>query len=103
MMLERSGFKVIPAGSPNEAIGIAQELGNEIHLMITDVVMPQMNGRDLASAVRSLCPKMKLIFMSGYTANAIAHHGVLDDNVNFLQEPFSKNTLNAKIREALAQ
>ena len=100
-MLERLGYQVMPARTPGEAIRIAQEHASEIHLLITDVVMPEMNGRDLAKNLLSLYPHLKRLFMSGYTANVIAHHGVLDEGVNFIQKPFSKETLGAKVRESL--
>ncbi|HEY5283100.1 MAG TPA: ATP-binding protein, partial [Polyangia bacterium] len=77
-MLERLGYTVVAASTPGEAIRVAREQPAEIHLLITDVVMPEMNGRDLARNVLSLYPRMKRLFMSGYTANVIAHHGVLD-------------------------
>jgi FixJ family two-component response regulator len=68
---------------------------------MTDVVMPEMNGRDLAAQLTRLYPDLKLLFMSGYTADVIAHHGVLDEGVCFIQKPFSKNDLALKLREAL--
>jgi YesN/AraC family two-component response regulator len=68
---------------------------------MTDVVMPEMNGRDLAKNLLSLYPSLKRLFMSGYTANVIAHHGVLDEGVHFIQKPFSINDLAGKVREVL--
>ncbi|MCP4406788.1 MAG: response regulator, partial [Gammaproteobacteria bacterium] len=73
----------------------------EISLLITDVVMPEMNGRDLADQLRGICHGLKVLFMSGYTANTIAHRGVLDEGMNFIQKPFSKRDLAVKVREAL--
>ncbi|MCB5286026.1 MAG: response regulator, partial [Candidatus Cloacimonetes bacterium] len=78
------------------------EYGGTIDLLITDVVMPRMNGLELAEKLESLRPGLKRLFMSGYTANVIAHHGVLDDGVHFLQKPFLSKHLAAKVREALA-
>ena len=101
MMLEREGYTVVAAGTPGEAIELAHIHSAEIHLLMTDVVMPEMNGRDLASNILSHYPNLKRLFMSGYTANVIAHHGVLDEGVNFIQKPFSKGDLAAKVREAL--
>ncbi len=101
MMLEMEGYKVLPAGSPGEAIRTAREHSGEIHLVVSDVVMPEMNGRDLARNILSLYPMVKRLFMSGYTANVIAHHGVLDEGVNFIQKPFSRGELAAKIRMIL--
>jgi PAS domain S-box-containing protein len=100
-MLERLGYSVFKAGSPGEALEIAAENSGKIDLLLTDVVMPEMNGRDLAGDLVELQPGLKRVFMSGYTANVIAHHGVLDEDVYFIQKPFSKQDLAAKIREAL--
>jgi two-component system cell cycle sensor histidine kinase/response regulator CckA len=75
--------------------------GIQIDLLMTDVIMPEMNGRDLAKRLLSFYPSIKRLFMSGYTANLIAHHGVLDKGVNFIQKPFSNKDLAAKVREAL--
>jgi PAS domain S-box-containing protein len=100
-MLELHGYKVLPAPTPGEAIRLAQEHAGDLHLLMTDVVMPEMNGRNLAKNLLSLYPKLKCLFMSGYTANVIAHQGVLDEGVHFIQKPFSVNDLAAKTREAL--
>ena len=102
-MLTSLGYTVLPATTPGEAIQLAREHAGEIHLLLTDVVMPEMNGRDLAKKLLSLYPDLKRLFMSGYTADVIAHHGVLDEGVHFIQKPFSMETLTAKIREALHQ
>ena len=102
-MLEMKGYKVLAAGTPGEAIRLAREHAGEIHLLMTDVVMPEMNGRDLAKNLLSLYPQLKRLFMSGYTANVIAHHGVLDEGVYFIQKPFSISELTAKVREALEE
>ncbi|MGD9973141.1 MAG: PAS domain S-box protein, partial [Desulfatirhabdiaceae bacterium] len=104
MMLERLGYTVLAASTPNEAIRIVEESGlNAIHLLMTDVVMPEMNGRDLSKRLLGLSPNMKCLFMSGYTANVIAHHGVLDAGVHFINKPFSRQDLSIKIREVLDQ
>jgi len=103
MMLERMGYTILAAGTPGEAISLAQEHAGEIHMLMTDVVMPEMNGRDLAKTLLSLYPNLKRLFMSGYTANVIAHHGVLDKGVQFIQKPFSKQDLAIKIREVLGE
>ncbi|MBU1565125.1 MAG: PAS domain S-box protein [Proteobacteria bacterium] len=100
-MLELHGYKVLPAASSGEAIRLAQEHASDLHLLMTDVVMPEMNGRDLARNLLSFCPKLKCLFMSGYSANVIAHQGVLDEGVHFIQKPFSLDDLSAKIREIL--
>ena len=101
MMLEKLGYTVLAARTPGEAIRLAEEHAGEIHLLMTDVVMPEMNGRDLARTLLSLYPDLKRLFMSGYTANVIAHHGVLDEGVHFIQKPFSMKDLAAKVREVL--
>jgi CheY-like chemotaxis protein len=101
MMLERKGYTVLPAATPGEAIDFANTHADKIHLLMTDVVMPEMNGRDLAGKLIPLYPEVKVLFMSGYTANVIAHHGVLDHGVAFIQKPFSMADMTAKVREVL--
>ena len=103
IMLRKLGYRVLAAGAPNEAIRLAEEHESEIHLAITDVVMPEMNGRDLAEWLQALYPGMKILFMSGYTADVIAHRGVLEAGVNFLPKPFSLKDLAAKVREVLQE
>ncbi len=100
-MLETQGYTVLPAATPGEAIRLAREYAGGIHLLMTDVVMPEMNGRDLAKNLLSLFPHLRRLFMSGYTANVIAHHGVLDEGVPFIQKPFTMKDLAAKIKEVL--
>jgi len=96
------GYKVLSAESGMRALEIAAEFDDPIHLMISDVVMPKMSGRELAQMLVSLRPMLKTIFMSGYTDDAIVRHGVQDEGVAFLQKPFSLATLSRKIREVLA-
>ena len=100
-MLEFHGYKVLAAGTPAEAMRLAREHSGVIHLLMTDVIMPAMNGRDLALMLMSRHTGLKILFMSGYTADVIAHHGVLDEGVHFLQKPFSINKLAEKVREVL--
>ncbi|WP_167496555.1 transporter substrate-binding domain-containing protein [Desulfopila sp. IMCC35006] len=100
-MLYPLGYTVLSAATPGEAIRLAREHAGEIDLLMTDVVMPEMNGRDLARNLLSLYPDIKRLFMSGYTADVIAHHGVLDEGVYFIQKPFSMHDLAAKVREVL--
>jgi PAS domain S-box-containing protein len=99
--LEELGYTVLSAGNPVEADRLAESHAGPIDLLISDVVMPVMNGRELADRIRMRHPEMKTIFMSGYTANVIAHRGVLDEGVNFLQKPFSRMELAGKVREVL--
>ena len=100
-MLEKQGYTVLVASTPGEALRLADEYGDKIHLLMTDVVMPEMNGRDLAKNLMGLYPNLKLLFMSGYTADVIAHNGVLDEGVHFIQKPFSAQSLATKLREVL--
>ncbi|MCD4702401.1 MAG: response regulator, partial [Candidatus Aegiribacteria sp.] len=101
VMLEQQGYTVIPASSPGEAIRLSREHPDEIHLLMTDVVMPEMNGRDLAQNLLTCFPSLKRLFMSGYTADIIAHHGVLDEGVYFIQKPFTNQDLAVKVRQVL--
>jgi PAS domain S-box-containing protein len=99
--LTRLGYKVLVAGTPDEAIRQAEFHADKIHLLVTDVVMPEMNGRDLSVRLSSLRPGLKCLFMSGYTSDVISHHGVLEESVTFIQKPFSPEELAAKIRAVL--
>ncbi len=101
IMLERLGYTVLAAATPSDAIRLAHEHTGEIHMLMTDVVMPEMNGWDLSGNLLSIYPDLKRLFMSGYTADVIAHHGVLDEGVYFIQKPFSRVALAKKVREAL--
>jgi two-component system cell cycle sensor histidine kinase/response regulator CckA len=103
VLLERQGYTVLAAAAPREAIRLARECVGEIHLLLTDVVMPGMNGRDLARNLLVLHPHLKRLFMSGYTADVIADHGVLEDGVSFIQKPFSIKDLAAKVRAVLGR
>ncbi|MBN1294871.1 MAG: PAS domain S-box protein [Candidatus Latescibacteria bacterium] len=100
-MLQRLGYTVLPASTPQEAIRLVSETDPKIHLFITDVVMPEMNGRELAERILAIRPAIKHLFMSGYTADVIAHQGVLDKGINFIQKPFSLKDMASKIREVL--
>jgi two-component system, cell cycle sensor histidine kinase and response regulator CckA len=100
-MLQDLGYRVLAAATPGEAVALASEQQGAIDLLISDVIMPEMNGRDLAERLLSRYPKMKRLFMSGYTADVIAHQGVLEAGVHFLQKPFTVATLSQKVREAL--
>ena len=97
-MLQRLGYSVLPAGSPEDAIRLTAEYTGKIDMIMTDVVMPGMNGKVLASRILAINPAMKCLFMSGYTANVISHQGVLDDGLCFIQKPFSKKELSVKVR-----
>jgi len=103
VMLQQLGYTVLPADTPNGAIDLVKKHGRSIHLIITDVIMPEMNGRDLTRILSAMQPGLKCLFTSGYTGKVIAHHGVLDEGINFIQKPFSMKDLADKIREVLAQ
>jgi PAS domain S-box-containing protein len=100
-ILEEGGYTVLEGGSPEEALAAARSHSGPIHLMLTDVVMPRMGGRDLAAELAALRPGLRVVYMSGYTDNAIVHHGVLDPGTHFLQKPFTADALLRKIRTAL--
>lgn len=100
-ILEFNDYVVLPVNNPVEALRIAKEHPGVIHLLITDVVMPVMNGRELAEKICSTRPEMKCLFMSGYTADIIAHNGVLDEGLHFIQKPYSLQALATKVHELI--
>ncbi|MEI7731929.1 MAG: PAS domain S-box protein [Verrucomicrobiota bacterium] len=102
-ILERLGYTVVAANSPSEAIRLADLHAGEIHLLMTDVVMPEMNGRDLAQRLMARHPQLRCLFMSGYTRDVIAHHGVLAEGMNFIEKPFTIDGVANKVRAALAR
>ncbi|WP_157067386.1 PAS domain S-box protein [Desulfosarcina cetonica] len=97
-MLRGLGSDTLATSMPSEAIQLAGAHG-DIALLITDIVMPEMNGRELWERIEALCPGLRCLFMSGYTADVIAHRGVLEEGVNFIQKPFSKKDLGVKVRD----
>jgi len=100
-MLKRQGYTVLAADDPGKAIQMARDYVGPVHLLMTDVVMPGMDGQALAKELQALYPHIRRLFMSGYTADIIAHHGVLDEEMHFIQKPFDIKALAAKVREAL--
>ncbi|HOJ71392.1 MAG TPA: response regulator, partial [Syntrophorhabdaceae bacterium] len=100
-MLEELGYRVISANGPNEAIKEVQEYTGVIHLLLTDVIMPEMNGKELAKAIRDIRPDIRCLFMSGYTNNAIIHNGIIMEGITYIQKPFSLHELSIKVRQAL--
>jgi len=102
-ILQNLGFNPMTAESPGEALSLVKDRTVEIDLLITDIVMPEMNGKELSLQLRKIYPGLKTLFMSGYTANVIAHRGILDEDVNFIQKPFSTRDLATKIDGILAE
>src|SRR5437868_9254296 len=97
-ILRESGYEVLVARHGNEALILARQHPGVIHLMLTDVVMPQMSGRELAEQLTLLRGDMRVVYMSGYTDDAIVHHGVLEEGTAFIGQPFSPNSLALNVR-----
>src|SRR5580692_1410314 len=100
-VLAHCGYKVLTANGPEEGLAICRENHRDIRLLVTDVVMPHMNGRQLAEQILQVSPNVKVLYISGYTSNAIVHYGVLDAGLWFLPKPFTLSALVAKVREVL--
>jgi len=100
-ILEPQGYSILEAKNGIEALRVSEEHGDQIHLMIADVVMPKMGGRELEERLRPLRPEMKVVYMSGYTDETIVHHGVLEPGIEFLQKPLRSESLKRKVREVL--
>ncbi|MGA2480448.1 MAG: response regulator, partial [Spirochaetia bacterium] len=101
MMLEGLGYTVLTALAPREALRQVGERTGAIDLLITDVVMPEMNGRELAGAIARMRPELKCLYVSGHTADIIARQGIIEEGVHFLSKPFTIATLGKKVREIL--
>jgi CheY-like chemotaxis protein len=102
-LLEEMGYRVLAAASPGEGISLAETEQGAIDLLLTDVVMPVMNGKELSERIRTLRPHIRVLFTSGYTADVIAHRGVLDAGVQLLEKPFTLDTLARQVRQALGR
>ncbi|NWF93758.1 MAG: PAS domain S-box protein [Syntrophaceae bacterium] len=100
-ILKERGYKVLEAAQGLDAFVICDEYEGPIHLLLADVVMPKMSGRDLAEHIAEIRPGIKVLYMSGYTDNTIAHHGILEKDMNYIQKPFSVENLARKVREVL--
>ena len=101
IILKRLGYVVLKAGSPEQAMELLKGDTGSIHLLLTDVIMPGMNGLELSKRVQSLYPELKCIFMSGYTSNVLTHQGVLDEGMHFIQKPFAAAVLAKTVRGVL--
>lgn len=101
VMLVKMGYNVLPASSPAKAIELAKEKGKDLDLLLTDVIMPAMNGRDLSEKLQTIVPGIKTLFMSGYTADIITDRGILDQGILFISKPLSRRELAVKVREVL--
>jgi two-component system cell cycle sensor histidine kinase/response regulator CckA len=100
-ILERAGYTVLEAPNGKTALEIARKKSNDIHLLITDVVMPEMSGRQLTERFAAIRPSAKILYMSGYTDDAVVRHGVVSAGIDYLQKPFSSDALLRKVREVL--
>lgn len=100
-LLARNGYAVLSAESIDELLGVVEQQTAPIHLLLTDVVMPGMNGGALAERLRATRPDMRVIYMSGYTSDSIIYHGVLQEGIDFIEKPFSEEALMRKVREVL--
>jgi DNA-binding NtrC family response regulator len=100
-ILSRQGYKVLEASQGLDAFLLAEKYEDLIHLLVTDVVMPKIGGRELADRIAEIRPEIKVLYMSGYTDNAIVHHGVLGEGMKFIQKPFTVDGLARKVREVL--
>ena len=100
--LDPLGYNLIGAGNGQEAMDLSRSYGGEIHLLLTDVIMPEMNGQELAHAIQNERPDIKIIFMSGYTDDVIAQHGVLEPGVNFIQKPITPSKLAQVLKDVLS-
>ena len=99
--MKTQGYTVVTAANPDEALAVAREFKGKIEMMVTDVVMPGMSGRQLAERLARSRPEMRVLFVSGYTDDAVVRHGVIDQGTAFLQKPFTPTVLARKVREVL--
>src|SRR5262249_19073787 len=100
-VLERAGFKVLAASGAEQAVTMCRDSREQVDLLLSDVVLQTSNGREVAEKLLRLCPKMKIIFMSGYTDDAVLRHGISNADAHFIQKPFTPDALLTKIRSVL--
>jgi DNA-binding response OmpR family regulator len=100
-ILEKQGYRILETFNGDEALVVCERGRSPIHLMLADIVMPGMSGSELAKRVKPLYPEMKVLYMSGYTDDAIVRHGVLEKGVNYIQKPFTMEGLARRVREVL--
>ena len=103
LSLQSYGYRILQASDGLQAVSIAEQHQGRIDLLATDLVMPRMSGRELAQALLPRFPHMKVLYLSGYTDDAVVRHGILESDVNFLQKPFTPSSLANKVRQALDQ
>ena len=103
IILEANGYRVHGVGNPADAERVSRELEGGVDLLLTDVVMPEISGRELAARLTALRPGLRVLFMSGYSDEAVYRHGVLSPDASFIEKPFTERTLTRKVREVLDQ
>jgi DNA-binding response OmpR family regulator len=102
-ILESAGYRVLKTRNAAEALSAFSEYKTIVRLLLTDVVLPGQNGRDLANELRSVCPELKIIFISGYPENVVTRHGIQEDGMFYLPKPFSLQSLTRKVKQVLEQ
>jgi two-component system, cell cycle sensor histidine kinase and response regulator CckA len=100
-VLEQAGYEVLACGTPAEAIEVSRRHDGPIDLLLTDVVMPGMNGREMAERIHEILPRLQVVFMSGYTEHALTYEGKVDPKFEYLQKPFTLKTLTQKLAKVL--
>jgi DNA-binding NtrC family response regulator len=100
-VLERAGYRVLPCSHPQEGIEVSRQHVGQIDLLLTDVVMPGMNGRDMANQILEILPELRVVFMSGYAEHVLTHEGAVDPKFEYLQKPFALQTLMRKLERVL--
>ena len=102
-ILESAGYRVLKARNAAEATKVFRQFHSIVQLLLTDVVLPGQNGRDLANELRSIAPELRIVFISGYPENAVTRHGIRETGMSYLSKPFSSQSLTRKVRQALEE